>query len=375
MKARQGGFALLATVAVLAVLEIAVLGVLLLCLQAESSARDSTDLVRARAGAEAAVRETIVRWDESAMRTAPQRVTRVVPTTGPLSGGVRIQATAEQVRDAVWLLRGVAFAGRLASHGDRAIAKATALLIAIPLPELLADFFAPLVSGGATDLQAGTVIDALQHGLLPPFWSTADCAGTMTAPTVRPAVALGPAASLNNAATLAGMPPVLYGAPRADSLDFERLGTLRWTEIATIADRVETGALSPAPAAQAGACETAAAANWGAPDDPAHPCFDYFPLIYSTGPLRITGGHGQGILTVDGALTLEPGSRFTGVILARSLSADSAEITGSVRVASSARMSARLRYNECAVGRALRRSPALRKLYRVSDRWWLPGFG
>jgi hypothetical protein len=260
--------------------------------------------------------------------------------------------------------------------GARARARVTVMLTAVPLAEFVADFHAPLVSGGATNLLAGTVIDATRAGALPANWRPADCTAAPSAQpaVVRPAVALGNAASLNSAATLTGTPPVLFGAPRADSAAYERLGPLLWQELPAVADRIEAGALSLAPAISGGTCDTAAAGNWGAPEDPAHPCFDYFPLIYAPGSLVITAGHGQGILAVDGSLTLAPGTRFTGAVLARRLDADQAEITGSVRAQSSTRVSGALRYNDCAVQRALGRSPALRRLYRYSDRWWLPGF-
>jgi hypothetical protein len=298
-------------------------------------------------------------------------------SSGHLTGDITFAATAERVHGGLWLLRGEATAGSPGvGRGVRARSGATALVTALPLADFAADFYAPLISGGVTDLPAGTAIDATHPSAVPPSWNPADCAAVANAnpPPVRAALALGSAASLNSAAVLAGTPPVLNGAPRADSADFQRLGPLLWSELALLADRTESGVLHLSPASRSGTCDTTAPANWGAPADPAHPCFDYFPLIHAPGPLIVSGGEGQGILAVDGQLTLEPGTRFTGVILARSLVADRAEIAGSVRVQSSARVSADLSYNDCAIQRALGRAPALRRLYRGPDRWWLPGF-
>jgi hypothetical protein len=375
MSARRPGFALVAVLAALAIVEIAVLAVLLICREADASARDAAALARARAASEAAVRSALARWDESTMRAIPS-LTRVPLSfaTGSLPGSVQYTATAERLARGIWYVSGE---GTLIGGGQIvARARSAALATAIPLTDFNADFQAALVSGGPTHVLAAATIDATRTGALPPAWSPADCApyATQNASVVRPAVALGALASLSGAGTILGLPPVLYRAPRTDSSDFARLGPLRWSELANIADRVESGALSLAPARSGSVCDVTATGNWGAPADPAHPCFDYFPLVYSPGPLTITG-LGQGILAVEGPLTLAPGTQFSGVILARSLDATQSEITGSVRVESSTRVSAVIRYNECAVQRALHRSPALRRVYRYAKRWWLPGFG
>jgi hypothetical protein len=375
MSAQRAGFALVAVLAALAMVEIAVLAVLFICREAEASARDAAALARTRAASEAAVRSALAGWDESTMRAIPSLTPVALPfATGSLAGGVQYTATAERLARGIWYVSGE---GTLSGRGQIvARARSAVLATAIPLSDFTRDFHAALVSAGTTTILAAATIDATQTGALPPAWSPAHCAPYVTQnPSVlRPAVALGALAGLSAAGTILGMPPVLYGAPRTDSSDFARLGPLRWSELANIADRVETGMLSLAPARSGSSCDVASTGNWGAPADPAHPCFDYFPLVYSPGPLTITGS-GQGVLAVDGRLTLAPGTQFSGVILARSLDATQSEITGSVRVEFATRVSAVIRYNECAVQRALQRSPALRRVYRYAKRWWLPAFG
>lgn len=57
--------------------------------------------------------------------------------------------------------------------------------------------------------------------------------------------------------------------------------------------------------------------NFGAPNDPTHPCHDYFPVIHAPGNLHLNTGNGQGILIVDGDLELAGHVNFSGVVIVR----------------------------------------------------------
>ena len=70
-----------------------------------------------------------------------------------------------------------------------------------------------------------------------------------------------------------------------------------------------------------GVCDTSVNTNWGAPEDPTHPCFDYFPIIYVPDGInfKTQPDHaGQGILLVgDGEAQLENGFSWYGLIMAK----------------------------------------------------------
>jgi Tfp pilus assembly protein PilX len=116
-------------------------------------------------------------------------------------------------------------------------------------------------------------------------------------------------------------------------------------------------------------CNTAVETNWGAPTDKTSPCFNYFPIIYHYGDLSISGtGAGQGILLVEGNLTVQgqidfygpvivtggvdvrgTGSddvKFYGGILAQNVTLDDSRLTGNATV----------NYSSCAIRRALQGS-------------------
>ena len=56
--------------------------------------------------------------------------------------------------------------------------------------------------------------------------------------------------------------------------------------------------------------------NWGDPLNKLSPCFNYFPIIYHQGDLSISGnGYGQGILLVEGNLTVQGRIDFYGPVI------------------------------------------------------------
>lgn len=68
-----------------------------------------------------------------------------------------------------------------------------------------------------------------------------------------------------------------------------------------------------------GVCDTSVPTNWGAPEDPTHPCFDYFPIVYVPGGVnfKTQPDHaGQGILLTDASSQLENGFSWYGLMMA-----------------------------------------------------------
>ncbi len=120
--------------------------------------------------------------------------------------------------------------------------------------------------------------------------------------------------------TFRGDPPILV-AP-FDTLAFDVL----FDELVAIADHTfpvgvqldESYQIEPVKTG--GICDTSVPTNWGAPEDPNHPCFDYFPIIYAPGGFnfKTQPDHaGQGIILVDEEAQLENGFSWYGLIMAR----------------------------------------------------------
>jgi len=70
----------------------------------------------------------------------------------------------------------------------------------------------------------------------------------------------------------------------------------------------------PAPIVRGDECATEQPGNWG---DAARagPCRSYFPIVHASGDLSVAGGSGQGVLIVDGNLTIDGGFAFSGAVI------------------------------------------------------------
>jgi len=377
----RDGFGLPAVLAVLAVSAVAALGALRVGLQRALDARDAIRLVRVQSAAESAVRAALAWWNADSMRALlPGATIAPAPAAGSLFRGVAHSATAERVGINRFLVRGEA--SLIAAGANAAVASALAVVAMIPTDEIWLDFHSALGSGGDVALAAGATVSGFDSGV-PSGWSPADCPAGLAATVAalfgtpdRPGVAIPAtgAGLTSTGATLSGLPPVLTGAPATDTADFLQLGPLPFSDVAVIADRVETGSANLAPSAIAGSCDPRAPGNWGAPADPAHPCFGFVPVVHAPGDLEIASGSGQAVLVVDGDLTLRAGVSFTGLILVRGRIDVDGAVLGAVRAGAGGRIAGTLSYSGCAVGRTLERARALRRPYRTGDRFWLPAF-
>ena len=120
--------------------------------------------------------------------------------------------------------------------------------------------------------------------------------------------------------TIAGSPPVLKDPTLADS-NFSHYGDVTYFQLAntaTIQTSPSNFSNSIAPVTNAsGACDYTVLTNWGSPTNPSGPCGTYFPIIHigGAGTTIINGQEGQGILLVDGDLSVQGGFQFFGIVI------------------------------------------------------------
>lgn len=128
-------------------------------------------------------------------------------------------------------------------------------------------------------------------------------------------------------------------------------------------------ATEPAYTGNPARCDTSVQSNWGEPILSTDPCFNYFPIIYYQGNLRLQGGRGQGILLVEGDLTATGGMVFYGPVYVTgtlSTSGNSNQgakfyggvIAGNVALDDLTKLAggALVSYSSCAIKRALQNS-------------------
>ena len=137
-----------------------------------------------------------------------------------------------------------------------------------------------------------------------------------------------------------GSPVVSITAAAADSNTYFSYGGIKWADLVAMADKTVSGTLTGVgPSLVAGACKTSDNKNWG---DPARnvllpgACENYFPVIYAPGDVSINGNVGQGILLVNGNLSIQGGFNFYGPVISRGtvkLTGTGNHINGSVLAA------------------------------------------
>ncbi len=117
-----------------------------------------------------------------------------------------------------------------------------------------------------------------------------------------------------------GDPPLLEDPTVSDSTFFD-YGDSDWDDLVAMANKYVTpgtqSQILPSYTSGGTSCNTSDMLNWGDPLDQTSACAGYFPIIYTPGDLHITGQYGQGILLVDGDLTVTGGFQFYGVVVVR----------------------------------------------------------
>lgn len=115
-----------------------------------------------------------------------------------------------------------------------------------------------------------------------------------------------------------GAQPIALRDPAAgDSMSYQRVGNIWWSELSRLAD-IHVPAdtrISPTPSVAGAQC-VPAVTNWGDPSRPGSACGNRAPLVYVAGDLTIEGGAGQGVLLVDGHLTVTGAFTYSGQIVA-----------------------------------------------------------
>jgi Tfp pilus assembly protein PilX len=129
-------------------------------------------------------------------------------------------------------------------------------------------------------------------------------------------------AGCSNYSCVQGSPKVKQDNSITDST-FLKFGDFTWNDLVSMATKIYSSGYGPAsdfgPVGTATTCTTSVQDNWGDPMVPPSVagCAAYFPIIYVNGNLKLTGGYGQGILMVNGDLSVQGGFQFFGPVLVR----------------------------------------------------------
>lgn len=350
----RAGVALLLAIVVLLLIEGMAAGLLALSMQARLIAASDMRSTRARAAADLAVKSILRDWESGRFDTLTVGLvqTRIDRRRGDVSWLGSVERLAGN-----FVVRGSSLVG-----GSEAFSTGKALAVVRMLDRraVFEDFNAALVSEDVTVVAGGATVsvrpDSCPVDSLPP----PDALLTRVIPVIATGV------------SVAGTTTVDSTLATPDSI---ALGGIRWSELAGIADRIESGTVQPRPAYVQEVCDVSAAANWGDPDGTT-PCAGYFPLIYAASDLTFSGGRGQGILAVAGTLTMTAGAVFSGIMVTRSgvVLESGSKVVGAVRSQGITLVdSATLDYSRCTLAKTLDASLAARRAV-LQRRTFLPAF-
>lgn len=335
-RSSRSGFAVATAVFALVVVGALAMGTLFAAGRELRSGTEAILQTRASMAAELGLEQTIAAWrtEWNAIARGYSRVSQLAT-----SEGASVSVRLTRLADELYLVTSEARAG----PAKRQVARVVMLDLRDPR------LFAAVTADTTVELDGGEELDGTDRS--PPGW---ECAP--------PGAAIPPVAS-------------------ADTSEIRRFAQFGWDELARAAlIRVTASLTGPAPRWSAEECDIADPNNWGEPTRlVGGPCMSYYPLIHAPGNLVIDGGRGQGLLLVDGDLTLRGGFEFFGVVLVRGAlrgDAGGARLTGVVAIAAQGSTPSSLdglsvAFSRCAARKALL---GVASPVPIVDRSWYEAF-
>jgi len=270
--------------------------------------------------------------------------------------------------------------GALWAGASRTIGIATKILFANIDPP------AALTTRGKTNVKGNAEIDGTN--MVPGSWGSTYCGAVSATDTTGVLTNDTSVISTTGKGSVAGSPAYDQDSTIVDST-FTNFGDMDWSQLTALA-AAEGKDVSPLggtinntfPALDpvSGRCDEAPLTNWG-DTLPTAPCGAYFPLIWSPTSLDLqSGGIGQGVLLVDGDLTLRGNFTFFGIIIVQgqfNTEGAGPRVVGAV-MASNADLDTQtstggseIHYSRCAVTRAILNNASLSRVRPTAERSWV----
>lgn len=307
------GFALAGAMFALVIIAALVTGGFFAARQEMRIGLNSRTSLRAFSAAEAGVNTSIANWTTGTWNALN------VGDSALVSGSIGSGTGASSYSGSVRRLNSQLFLVRVTGQDQAGSAQRT-LAALTRLQVVQMNFQAALTTRGPMKIGGSALLDGRDAN--PSGWGACPTTGldTLAGVTIRNAADI---TYTGSSYVISGDPPV-QSDPTINDSSFFKYGDTDWNELVAMATKVyPTGSVGPltdlAPRGTANSCNTSIMSNWG---DPYHAsgfagCWNYFPIIYVNGNLKITGGYGQGILLVSGDLEVAGGAEFFGPVIVR----------------------------------------------------------
>jgi len=353
-RTQERGFALAGAVFSLVIIAALVVGAFFASRQELNIGRASQTYQRAFQVAEASMNKQVALWNTSANALTVGDSLMVYDTITGSGGGTAVTAI-KRLNTQLFLMRTTGTSGT----SSRTLATLTRLQL------VQMNFLASLTTQGSIQVGGSSYINGVNTP--PAGWSCptpTDTVAAVRTPDSNQITTSG----CNSFSCLSGNPKISQDTTVADSTFFQ-FGNLDWAALTAMATKTYVGDTGPlnsvGPVAVGSTCTTTTQDNWGEPwrsGGSISACYNYMPIIYVSGNLKLTGGRGQGILLVEGDLSVQGGFEFYGPVIARGqfdTQGTGGHFTGGVMAANvnlqvnNILGNALITYSSCAISRAL----------------------
>lgn len=312
----ERGFALAGAILGLVVIASLVAGAFFAARQELKIGQSSQTFQRAFDAAEAGLDMTVAAWNNGSYNSLA--VGSSADTSGTVSGAGTYRANVRRLNDQLFLIRSTGTDTRGISQ------RVLAQLVRLQLIDI--NIRAGLTTRGSLRIGGSSFVDGVDT---PPDSWGCPSTGLDTLPGIltRDSSQIS-VSGCGGYSCIRGDPKIVNDTTVNDSTFF-RFGDIDWNELVamrTMTLPANVGTLNGIqPTAAGGVCTTNSgvntySTNWGEPNRGSGsiaPCYNYFPIIYAAGDLKITGGRGQGILLVERNLDVQGGFEFYGPVIVR----------------------------------------------------------
>ncbi len=264
--------------------------------------------------AEAGVQERVMSWDPTTMNkraTYPADSVVIGPNAPTPNGTGSYGGYSYKVGSNVFLIdvtgRDNASAAGVIAGGGGARQRLGMITRIAPV-----DFgiHASLTTQGGVSLSGNADVNG--NDQIPTGWVSCDPPGTAQAGIRDPGANVGTTGN----GSVQGTPPVVND-PTINNNSFTTFGGATYAQLAARANITlgpGTYKTNPNFGGPTG-CDKSDLLNWGDGLNPLSACGNYFPIIHITGDATVNGDQGQGILLVDGTLSVQGSYQFFGIAI------------------------------------------------------------
>jgi hypothetical protein len=349
----ERGIALLLTILSLVVVGAIVSGFFMSAMLENRAGQNSRKVEQAFAAAEYGVAETIAEWDVVSWNVLPlMGVDSIAGASAAGSGNY--DGTVRRLNNELFLVDVTGY-----SRTGQARQRIGAF---VKLRSILFDIKAALTTRGPSRIGGNAGIDGSDH--TPAGWTSCPALGAGEAGIRIPdADDLQFIGGCSGGSCVSGTPKIDED-PFIDDDTFFDYGDGDWEALKSLANKkLPAGNYQNlAPRLDGGGdCDIGHQQNWGDPLNPAGACGSYYPVVYVSGDVTANTGVGQGLLLVEGDLSIQGGFEFYGIVVVRGTFTSAGtgnKINGGVLAANvelddnSLIGTADLLYSQCAILRA-----------------------